>query len=145
HRHDRASTRRGAIALALVAPRRDAPARHPRDTVARVRTARRECGPRLRSEEGVAVPAAKRFAGVALALVFMTCAAVDAGKTREAAVLARVLSYELTLEERAGDAVGVAIVYKRGDAASEANADEWLRALGELSSVKIKDRRFFAE
>jgi hypothetical protein len=80
---------------------------------------------------------------LAAALAIATSAAADGGKTREAAVLARVLSYELTLEDRAGEAVGVAVVYKKGDLASEANADEWSKALNELSSVKIKERRFF--
>jgi hypothetical protein len=61
-------------------------------------------------------------------------------KGRHAAILARVLSYELTLEERAGDSVQVAVVYRRDDAISEANADEWLRGLAALGSVNVKDR-----
>jgi YfiR/HmsC-like len=68
----------------------------------------------------------------------------ESSKKRHAAVLARVLSYELTLEDRVGESIGFAVVYKSGDAASEANADDWLQALAELSSVKVKDRLLFA-
>jgi hypothetical protein len=79
-----------------------------------------------------------------LALIGLTAAQPEAPKTREAAVLARVLSYELTLEERAGDAVGIAVVYKPGDVASEANAEAWYQALVALGSTRIKGRPFFA-
>ena len=72
------------------------------------------------------------------------CGPARASKARNAAILARVLSFELTLEERAGASVVVAVVYKRGDPRSEANADEWLDALKSLSSVHIKDRPFSA-
>jgi hypothetical protein len=65
-------------------------------------------------------------------------------KGRHAAILARVLSYELTLEERAGDSVQVAVVYRRDDAVSEANADEWLQGLTVLGSVNVKDRPILA-
>jgi YfiR/HmsC-like len=88
-----------------------------------------------------------RRAVVAVALLvvpLLVGAAGEPSKNRHAAILARVLSYELTLEERVGDSIGVAVIYKRGDAASEANADDWLQGLAELSSVKIKDRPFFA-
>lgn len=71
-------------------------------------------------------------------------ATAEPAKAREAAVLARVLSYELTLDERAGDAVGIAIVYKAGNAASEANADAWFQAFVGLGALRIKGRRFFA-
>jgi hypothetical protein len=86
-----------------------------------------------------------RFLAAALVFGSVTGAVGDSPKARSAAVLARVLSYELTLEDRVGDSVGVAVIYKAGDAQSEANANEWYRALADLSSVKIKDRRFFAE
>jgi hypothetical protein len=80
----------------------------------------------------------------ALIVTPWAAAAEDPDKTRAAAIFARVLSYELTLDQRAGDEVGVVVVYKRGDTASQATADEWLRALNQLSAVKIKNRRFFA-
>jgi hypothetical protein len=66
-------------------------------------------------------------------------------KTRNVTILARALSYELTFEERVGESVGVAVIYKSKDAASEANADEWMQALGELATTKIKDRPIFAK
>ena len=59
--------------------------------------------------------------------------AAETSKQRHAAILARALSYELTLEQRAGPSVGIAVVYDPGNAASEANADEWLYAVKGLS------------
>jgi hypothetical protein len=88
--------------------------------------------------------AVTRLLCAAIFISLLTAAAGESSKRRNAAILARVLSYERTLEQRMGDAVGVAVVYKRNDRASEANADDWFVALDELSSVKIKDRRFFA-
>jgi hypothetical protein len=85
-----------------------------------------------------------RLSSAGLLLLLLTAAAGDDSKKRHAAILARVLSYELTLDERAGDAVTVAVVYKSGDSISEANANEWLQQFSELSSVRIKGRRFFA-
>jgi hypothetical protein len=89
-------------------------------------------------------PRLPRLFQAALAFTLLTAAASESGKSRESAVLARVLSYELTLEDRVGDEVGVAVVFKQGDVQSEAIADEWFRGLSELSAVRIKDRRFFA-
>jgi hypothetical protein len=60
--------------------------------------------------------------------------------SRHAAVIARVLSYELTLEERAGDSIEIAVVYLRGNPTSEANADDWFRALRDLLPVNVKKR-----
>ena len=79
-----------------------------------------------------------------LFVLLLTAAKGDSTKKRPAVILGRVLSYELTLEDRMGEAVGIAVVYRRDDPASEANADEWLEGLLELSSMKIKDRRVFA-
>jgi len=73
----------------------------------------------------------------------LSAAGAESSKKRNAAILARVLSYELTLDDRAGKSVGVAVVYKRGDPASERNASDWFDALNELSSVRIKDKPFF--
>jgi hypothetical protein len=86
----------------------------------------------------------RRLPAALLALATLTAAQPEAPKAREAAVLARVLSYELTLDERAGEAVGIAVVYKPGNAASEANAESWYQALAALGSTRIKGRRFFA-
>jgi hypothetical protein len=67
-------------------------------------------------------------------------AAADSGRDREAAIVARVLSYERSLEARAGTSVDIAVVFKAGDANSEANARSWLQGFASLSSIKIKDR-----
>ena len=88
--------------------------------------------------------ALQRALRAALFVLLLTAAKGDSTKKRPAVILGRVLSYELTLEDRMGEAVGIAVVYRRDDPASEANADEWLEGLLELSSMKIKDRRVFA-
>lgn len=88
----------------------------------------------------------RRRARLLCAIIAWWCigaAAAEPAKAREAAILARVLSYELTLDERAGDAVGIAVVYKVGNAASEANAEAWYQGLMSLGAVRIKGRRFF--
>ena len=78
------------------------------------------------------------FALVAAAVVLL--GAGGESKSRHAAIMARVLSYELTLDERAGDSVEIGIVYRDGDATSRANADEWLRALQELAPINVTNR-----
>ena len=60
--------------------------------------------------------------------------------SRHASVIARVLSYELTLEERVGDSVGIGIVYRPGDPVSAGNADDWVRAFQDLAYVNVKGR-----
>jgi hypothetical protein len=72
--------------------------------------------------------------------IFVSGAQMESPKHRLAAILARVLSYELTLEERAGETVGVAIVYRPDDAVSRSNADDWHRAFQELAPVNVKNR-----
>lgn len=74
---------------------------------------------------------------------WLSPASAEPAKAREAQILARVLSYELTLDERAGEAVGIAVVYKPGNASSEANADAWFQALNGLGALLIKGRRVF--
>jgi hypothetical protein len=85
--------------------------------------------------------------GVLLGAIVVWCclgvAAAEPVKAREAAILARVLSYELTLDERAGEAIGIAVVYKAGNAISEGNADSWYQALTSLGALRIKGRRVF--
>jgi hypothetical protein len=79
-----------------------------------------------------------------LLLLAMQALAAETTKRRHATILARALSYELTLSERVGPTVGVAVVYKPGNAQSEGSAADWLGAFDELSSVRIKDKSFFA-
>lgn len=83
------------------------------------------------------------FPLLALLLLALNVGAADGSKSRQAAILARVLSYELTLDARAQDSVGLAIVYKAGDAASETNAQQWYAAAQELSAIRIKGKPFF--
>jgi hypothetical protein len=85
-----------------------------------------------------------RATSVVLIVGLLTGLGTESSKRKQASILARVLSYELTLEERMGDRVGVAVVYRPGDPASEASADDWMLGLADLNSVKIKDRPFFA-
>jgi len=82
---------------------------------------------------------------LAVSLLAAHALAADGGTGLHATILARVLSYELSLEERAGNDVGIAVVYKPGDAVSEASATAWMQALEELASeVQIKNRRVVA-
>jgi len=81
---------------------------------------------------------------VGLLALFLIGAKGESTKKRQAVILGRVLSYELTLEDRAGEAVGIAVVYRRDDRVSEANADDWLQGLSELYSMRIKNRPVFA-
>jgi hypothetical protein len=86
----------------------------------------------------------RRLLDAAVFMSLLMGSSAQASKTRNAAILARVLSFELTLDERVGPSVGVAVLYKRGDKVSEANAEDWFQALSAMSSVKIKNRPFFA-
>ncbi len=96
---------------------------------------------RLRSR-----PAPAQRLAIALVLGVLTSAAqMESPRYRQAAILARVLSYELTLEERAGESVGVAIVYRRGDPVSKTNADDWMHAFAELAPINVKNRPLVAE
>jgi hypothetical protein len=76
---------------------------------------------------------------------FVSAAQIESPRSRQAAILARILSYELTLEERAGDSVGVAVVYRSGDLQSRANADEWLQAFQEIGPINVKGRPLVVE
>jgi len=82
--------------------------------------------------------------GAALIVTLPSAVTGQSTKSRQAIILARALSYELTLEERMGDAVAIAVVYRRDDVASEANAEDWFQALAQLSSFTIKDQPIFA-
>jgi hypothetical protein len=82
----------------------------------------------------------RRLPLVALLSLVLIAASEGSTKARHAAVLARVLSYELSLEERAGASVEIAIIYRPGDAASEANANEWMTALQGILPVNVVNR-----
>jgi hypothetical protein len=77
-------------------------------------------------------------------LITLPATAAEPSKKQYAAIMARALSYELTLDERAGSAVAIAVIYKSGDAESEASAENWLQAFRGMSALKIKDKPFSA-
>jgi hypothetical protein len=84
--------------------------------------------------------ASRLIATMVLVVAWSFASHAQASKTRNAAILARALSFELTLDERVGSAVTIAVIYKGGDRRSEANADEWIDAFRAIASVRIKDR-----
>jgi hypothetical protein len=60
---------------------------------------------------------------------------------REAAIVSRALTFERSLNERVGDRViGIAVLHRSADAASERCAAEWQAGFAPLSGVKIQDR-----
>jgi YfiR/HmsC-like len=89
-------------------------------------------------------PKLLRVVTLALFVALLSGARNEPSKSRHAAIVARVLGYELTLEERAGNSVEIAVVYRADDATSEANADDWLYALHELLPVNVKNRPLLA-
>jgi YfiR/HmsC-like len=88
---------------------------------------------------------AQRFVMAAILCAFVSGADMESPRHRHAAILARIMSYELTLEERAGESVGIAIVYRPGDAVSKTNADDWQRAFQELAPINVKGRPLVAD
>jgi hypothetical protein len=89
---------------------------------------------------GLGRRASRLISATILVVASLLAVRVEATKARNAAILARALSFELTLDERVGPTVTVAVIYKGGDRKSEANADEWIDAFRGLASVRIKDR-----
>jgi hypothetical protein len=81
-----------------------------------------------------------RIAIAAMLAIFVSGAQNETAKSRHAAILARILAYELSLEDRAGDSVGVVIVYLPGDPISKANADGWLQAFHDLAPINVAHR-----
>lgn len=88
--------------------------------------------------------ALRRAVSLTLMVALLSAASGESSKQRTASILARVLSYELTLEDRVGESVGIAIVYQRENEASSTSADEWLKGFAELSTVKIKSKPLVA-
>jgi hypothetical protein len=65
-----------------------------------------------------------------------------AAAEREAAIVSRALAFERSLDERVGGggAIGIAVIHKPADPASERCASDWRDGFAALSSVKIQDR-----
>jgi hypothetical protein len=68
----------------------------------------------------------------------------DVPPDRQALILTRTLAYDNNLRSRAGDAVVVAVIFKRGNAASEAAAGPILQGFRALEGVKVQDLPFHA-
>jgi hypothetical protein len=79
--------------------------------------------------------------GLGLALA-PTARADDVPADRQALILARALAYDNNLRSRAGDALVVAVVFRRGNAASEAVATPIMQGFRALEGVKVQDLPF---
>jgi hypothetical protein len=66
-----------------------------------------------------------------------TLAHADSGDAKRAAIIVKALSFDL--EAKIGDALVIAVVYKPGDAASEAVAASWMTSFGQLGNIRVKD------
>ena len=79
-------------------------------------------------------------AWTAVALPRAAAAAGTKSTARKAAILARALSYERSLPERAGSSVGLTVVYNPSSSSSKNEAEAWARAFGSLESVRISGK-----
>jgi hypothetical protein len=84
------------------------------------------------------------FALVATVAVSGDACAEDVPPDRQALILTRTLAYDNNLRARAGDAVVVAVVFRRGVPASEAAAGPILQGFRALEGVKVQDLPFHA-
>lgn len=62
----------------------------------------------------------------------------QAADDKRAPILARALSYEYTLKNRAGDALSIAVLYKAGSSSSDAAAEAWVKAFKSFEGVKVQ-------
>jgi hypothetical protein len=101
--------------------------------------------PRRRAfrRQGLRLVAAIVAASLALA-VAAVARADDVPPDRQALILTRTLAYDNNLRSRAGDAVVVAVIFKRGNPASEALAGPILQGFRALEGVKVQDLPFHA-
>jgi hypothetical protein len=68
----------------------------------------------------------------------------DVDPDRQALILVRALAYDNNLRTRAGDAVVLAVVSRGGNAASEAAAQDMLKAFRSLERIKVQQLPFRA-
>lgn len=61
---------------------------------------------------------------------------------RRAVILTRAFAYDYSLKQRAGNSVVLAVVFKAGAGASEAAAEEWVRSLAPMQSLKVQGLPF---
>jgi hypothetical protein len=76
---------------------------------------------------------------LALGLGLASPASADASDDRRALVMLRVLAYDNHLRDRAGDAVGVVIVYPAGDSGAAERA-RWTSAFANARKLKVDGR-----
>ncbi len=85
-------------------------------------------------------PRRVRWAVLLLVASFAGFAAADPAE-REAAIVSRALTFERTLDARVGDRpIGIAVIHKAQDVASERCANEWREGFTSLANVKIQNR-----
>jgi YfiR/HmsC-like len=90
-------------------------------------------------------PSQRAIVALALWLLSPVCGgppahAQDGGgsvEVKRALILARALAYDTRLAARAGNQVVLAIVYRKGDSASEVQASEMSRAFRQVESLQI--------
>lgn len=80
-----------------------------------------------------------------LAMSLAACVLVVAGPARadeleqkSAPIMARAVAYDYNLKARAGSDLVIGILYKSGDANSEAAANRWVQAFSKLSGAKLQ-------
>lgn len=81
-----------------------------------------------------------RLAGLAATLAISlvgTSAAAQPAIGKRAAIVARALSYDRSLGERAGDTVVLLVLHKAGNEASVAAAKAWVEAFGSLEGTVV--------
>jgi hypothetical protein len=104
--------------------------------------------------ENTAVPILRRRSRRLVRVVVTVAAAVtiaggraradDVPPDRQALILTRTLAYDNNLKSRAGDALVVAVVFRRGNPASESAAGPMLQGFRALEGVKVQDLPFHA-
>jgi hypothetical protein len=91
------------------------------------------------------MPCLAAFVGVALASIACGQARADeVPPDRQALILTRTLAYDNNLKSRAGDALVVAVVFRRGNPLSEGVAGPMLQGFRALEGVKVQDLPFHA-
>jgi hypothetical protein len=81
---------------------------------------------------------------VALTIAGGRARADDVPPDRQALILTRTLAYDNNLKSRAGDALVVAVVFRRGNPVSEAAAGPIFQGFRALEGVKVQDLPFHA-
>jgi len=64
--------------------------------------------------------------------------AEDVPADRRAVILTRALAYDGNLTARAGSAVAIGVLFKKGDAGDEAAADKMAKAFGALDKIRVQ-------